>query len=108
LRSAGLYKVQGETVQAIMGAIYQQHVGLPALAYWSFLCNPCYFLLGCNRGSQVLPYTTFAPCSGKRWASAGVPQGGRLDMSADGWLRWAFTARGAGNTKSRGPIKLKA
>ncbi|KIM42425.1 hypothetical protein M413DRAFT_444844 [Hebeloma cylindrosporum] len=25
LRSAGLYKVQGETVQAIMGAVYQQH-----------------------------------------------------------------------------------
>jgi len=37
LRSAGLYKVQGETVQAIMGAIYQQHVGLHAFAYWSFL-----------------------------------------------------------------------
>jgi hypothetical protein len=31
LRSAGLYKVQGETVQAIVGAIYQQHVGLPVL-----------------------------------------------------------------------------
>lgn len=26
LRSAGLYKVQGETVQAIMGAVYHQHV----------------------------------------------------------------------------------
>lgn len=37
LRSAGLYKVQGETVQAIMGAIYQQHVGLPGLAYLSLL-----------------------------------------------------------------------
>ena len=26
LRSAGLYKVQGETVQAIMGAVYNQYV----------------------------------------------------------------------------------
>ena len=36
-RASGLYKVQGETVQAIIGAIYQQYVGLRFLVYLSSL-----------------------------------------------------------------------
>lgn len=37
LRSAGLYKVQGETVQAIVGAVYHQHVSYHCLVFdWSF------------------------------------------------------------------------
>lgn len=34
LRSAGLYKVQGETIQAIVGAVYNQYVS-----------NTCFFAL---------------------------------------------------------------
>jgi hypothetical protein len=104
LRSAGLYKVQGETIQAIMGAIYQQHVGRSVLPYLSLLI----FSLGCNCGPQVLPYTTFTPCSRKRRASAGISQGSRIDMWADGWFGWPLTARGAENTKSRDAIELKS
>ena len=69
----GLHKVQGETVQAIMGAIYHQFVRFLFLRR-SF-CSSCAFL-GRRCDAPRFPHEIPAPPSRQRWNTESVPQRG--------------------------------
>lgn len=74
LRSAGLYKVQGEAVQAIMGAIYQQYVclfPLPFVSNTPFLLTAIRFAGRVCR-TQGFPHPFIAPSQSKRWPAPNI------------------------------------
>lgn len=92
LQSAGLYKVQGDAVAAVMGTIYEQFVSvyIDISFFFPDSSDPLFPYIGCVCSTSCFPYantTELAAGWEERRPAFDFPRRGSRNLRTYGWCR---------------------